>query len=79
MTQWNPDCKGPCDCPGDEREELCAMAPFAETVEVATMMSPKPVRVDVVLPGWTPVPLDDHTVHVHVPFPSRDDQQPETD
>ena len=19
--QWNPDCKGPCDCPGTERAE----------------------------------------------------------
>lgn len=33
--QWNPDCQGPCDCPGEERAEpeqlelpLCPMAPY---------------------------------------------------
>jgi len=28
MTQWNPDCQEPCDCPGEERADPIQLALF---------------------------------------------------
>jgi len=47
---WNPDCKGPCDCPGEE-VELVAQAPIA--TEAPAEERPVAVVVAVVDESWS--------------------------